>query len=68
VVLTLRVEVCPGVNAVSHGRSASIFRAKGLGLLDYEDEGTRILRNGNNYLASSTVSHPRRLQSILDVS
>jgi hypothetical protein len=64
----LKVEVCPGVNAVSRRRSASIFREKCLGLLDYEDEGTRALRNGSNYLPSGTVSHPRRLQSGLNVS
>jgi len=33
----LKVEVSLGVKAVSQGRSVSIFRAKGLGVLDSEE-------------------------------
>jgi hypothetical protein len=67
-VLMLKVEVSLSVKAVSQGRSVSVFRAEVLDCLTAKREGTRILRNGSNYLPSGTVSHPRRLQSGVDVS
>jgi hypothetical protein len=64
----LKVEMSLGVKAVSQGRSASIFRADVLDCLTAKRKGTRILRNSSNFLPSGTLSHPRRLQSGMDVS